>query len=111
MGPGPKAKVLAADIDFYRQRLLSGRGPLAGSEDLTRSEALVEAVFLGLRMLGPGLDLGRFRRDFGEEAFRKLRTKCARYESMGLLSVRGGRVSLRRKALFISDEVSAGLLG
>jgi len=100
-----------ADIDIYREKLLSGRSPVAGSEDLTRGEALVEAVFLGLRMLGPGLDLGRFRRDFGDEAFLALRSRCARYESMGLLRVSGGRAALCKKALFISNEVSAGLLG
>ncbi len=100
-----------ADINTYRERLLSGRGPAAGSEDLTRDEALVEAVFLGLRMPGTGLDLGRFRRDFGDEAYHALRSRCARYESMGLLRVSGGRAALCDGALFISNEVSAGLLG
>jgi len=97
--------------ETYRERLLSGLSPVEGCEDLTQDEALVEAVFLGLRMPGQGLDLARLGRNFGKETMALLRTRCERYASLGLMEVNGNEAVLSRRAFFVSNEVMAGLLG
>ncbi len=97
------------DLKRYKDMLARGN-PCAGSELLTREEAMVEAVFLGLRMPGAGLDLSRYERDFGRDEKERLLDRCALYETSGHLISGNGRIRLSSAALFICDEVCANLV-
>ncbi len=98
-----------ADIETYKRALGKG-SPAAGSEILSRDEAMVEAVLLGMRMLDKGIDLKRFTSDFGAQARRRLLEKCRDLEGRGFVHIRDERVVLDRSALFTSNEVCLALV-
>jgi len=98
------------DIESYKRALGAGGSPLAGFELLSREEAMLEAVLLGLRMLDRGLDLNSYERAFGRKAREKLLAKCIDLEADGLLHIQGNKALLDKSALFISNEVCLGLV-
>lgn len=97
------------ELSLYEKKVHDGC-PAEGAEILSRDEAVVEAVMLGLRMLDNGIDVTRFREAFGEGAWQRLRGKCFEYERQGLLRVTSERVLLDRSALFTANEVCLGLV-
>jgi len=98
-----------ASIESYKKALLAGC-PLAGFELLSREEARVEAVFLGLRMLEKGMDMDSYRRGFGKEAVAKLLARCRDLEAHGLIHIDDKRVVLDKSAFFTSNEICLRLV-
>lgn len=98
------------DLSLYEKKVSLGEDPAAGSEMLSRDEAMTEAVMLGLRMLDQGIDAAMFRQAFGVKAWERFLSKCLEYERRGLLNVLPERVVLCSGALFTANEVCLGLV-
>lgn len=77
-------------------------------EALTKEESMIEAMMLGLRMTGRGINARDFTLRFGispEHAFREMDALC----EDGLLLKNSGSVLLTRRGMLISDEIFARL--
>jgi len=99
------------DLSGYEAKLNLGNSA-AGSESLSKEEAMTEAVFLGLRMLDKGINVLKFKEVFGEQAWERLYGKCIEYEDRGLIHILTSpqRVVLDKSALFTSNEVCVALV-
>jgi coproporphyrinogen III oxidase-like Fe-S oxidoreductase len=92
------------------RRIDEGGEALAGSETLTREEAMTEALLLGLRMLDKGIEGARFKACFGlypKDAFRE----WAALEREGLVARRGEDLFLTPEGVLVSNEVFLRLRG
>ncbi len=98
-----------ASIEPYKKALGAGT-PLAGFELLSREEARVEAIFLGLRMLEKGMDMDSYRKAFGKGEVDKLRARCRDLEDHGLIHIDDKSVVLDKSAFFTSNEVCLRLV-
>ncbi|MEK6531180.1 MAG: radical SAM family heme chaperone HemW [Deltaproteobacteria bacterium] len=77
-------------------------------EGLTKEESMIEAMMLGLRMPGHGINAGDFALRFGlspEYAFREMDALC----QDGLLVKNSGSILLTERGILISDEIFARL--
>lgn len=94
----------ARDAERY-MALIEGRGDAVdGLEELTRAEALAEALLTGLRMLDRGIDPGPFKERFGSyprEEFRNL----AELEREGFIKSDGEGWLLTQKGVLLANEV------
>ncbi len=85
--------------------LIEERGDAVdGLEELTRAEALAEALLTGLRMLDRGIDPGPFKERFGSyprEEFRNL----AELEREGFIKSDGEGWLLTQKGVLLANEV------
>jgi len=98
-----------ASVERYSALITRGGGARAFTERLGRSEAMVESLMLGLRMLEKGVEAGPFRRSFGllpAEAF----PRSAALVSQGLLRLRQDDLLLTEKGVLLSDSVFAELV-
>jgi oxygen-independent coproporphyrinogen-3 oxidase len=103
------------DPDEYL-RLVEEKGSArVGGEELSREEAIVERVMLGLRMLGDGgegidgIDGKKFKDSFGKYPMEEL-AEWKTLEEEGLLLITGQDVRLTTKGALLSDEVFLRLL-
>jgi putative oxygen-independent coproporphyrinogen III oxidase len=92
--------------DPYRyMTLIEEKGEAAaGSETLTREEAMTESLMLGLRMLDRGIDATAFKGLFGvypKEAF----GNWAVLKDEGLIEERGEDLALTPEGVLLSNEV------
>jgi oxygen-independent coproporphyrinogen-3 oxidase len=95
----------AHDAAGYVQSIASGKIPVEQWEVISRSQALEEELFLGLRQLA-GIDLDRLQKCYGvliSDRFQPL-------ESSGLLERDGSVVRLAPKHLSISNEIFVELM-
>jgi len=97
------------EIENYKSALSRG-SPVAGSETLTRDEAMVEAVLLGLRMLERGIDIKSFSAKFGKEAGDNLLARCRGFEEAGFVHIHEDKVVLDRSVYFTSNEICLSLV-
>ncbi len=97
----------------YLGKIELGASSVAGGETLTRHQAMIEAVMLGLRMLGSGIDAGVFKDRFGQWPLEAL-DKAAMLEREGLLRFTGAHlkadgkdsnIALTQKGVLLSNEV------
>jgi len=84
-------------------------GVKATRTPVPRSEAIEETVFLGLRM-SEGIDLDRFRREFGVRFEEEFGGRAGEMESLGLLRVENGRAALTERGFSLSEKVIERLL-
>jgi oxygen-independent coproporphyrinogen-3 oxidase len=77
---------------------------------VSREQALEEALFLGLRLVG-GVELGELSEEFGLKATTVLREELAELANDGLVEVREGRLRLTVRGRLVSNEVFARLIG
>lgn len=88
----------------YMERVESGGSPKEAEEELSREDAMFEAVMLGLRKVGEGVDGERFAEKFGlypAEAF----TGWEGAFSERLIISRGRDMALTEKGLLFLNEV------
>jgi len=71
--------------------------------------AMSEFLLMGLR-LRDGVSLAEFRRRFGRELLDTFAGPLAELSELGLVEVRGGRLRLTRRGLFLANEVFVRLL-
>lgn len=90
----------ARDWAAYRERLLAGRSPEEGREQIDAATQALEATWLGLRT-NVGLDLGA-RSD-------EARALVREWERAGLARVSGGRVRLTASGWLLLDRLAVEL--
>jgi oxygen-independent coproporphyrinogen-3 oxidase len=95
----------AHDPASYTAAIVQGRFPIEQRETLTRSQALEEELFLGLRQLA-GIDLARIESKYGAS----LRPRVEELRAQGLLEWHGTRLRLAPNRLTVSNEVFVNLL-
>ena len=93
------------DPASYTAAIVQGRFPIEQRETLTRSQALEEELFLGLRQLA-GIDLARIESKYGAS----LRPRVEELRAQGLLEWHGTRLRLAPNRLTVSNEVFVNLL-
>lgn len=91
-----------SDVNKYLRTLKEGRLPVEEGSEISREDAMKEAVFLGLRKM-EGLNIKKLTEDLRtdiEEASKELIAE-------GLLESEGGYIRLTRKGIVISNTVIA----
>ncbi|MEK6760256.1 MAG: radical SAM family heme chaperone HemW [Deltaproteobacteria bacterium] len=88
----------------YMDKVEGQGAALSGSEELTRGEALHEAVVLGLRMLGRGVDAVAFKKRFGIYP-REALTGCDELVGRNLVRFTGEDMCLTDEGALLSNEV------
>lgn len=97
------------DPDEYMRLVEEDGSARVGGEELTKEEAVVERVMLGLRMLNAGVDGKSFSRRFGLSTKEALPGWKALAEE-GLVRFSGEDLLLTPKGVVVSDEVFFRLL-
>lgn len=92
------------DVDRYLGDLKSGRIPEEWRTLLTEREAMAEWLFLGLRML-EGIEMERFRAEFGVPLDRVYAAEVKELCSLGLLEAIHGRLRLAPGGVILSNRV------
>lgn len=93
-----------ADVGEYARRLRVGQSVCEGSETVNSGEAATEMVMLALRT-SRGLDLERYCREFGSDAFARLMVRTKQLQRSDLLIQNKGRIRLTRRGFLVSNEV------
>lgn len=88
----------------YMDRVARGGSPVEAIEELTREEAMNEAVMLGLRMSGRGLDGEAFTQRFGLTPWQAF-SGWDELISGGLVEARCEGLLLTRKGLLFLNEI------
>ncbi len=98
------------DLDRYRQCLEKGQVPEDGRETLSREQEMIEALFLGLRLID-GIDIDGFERRFGERLEPLLGPVLAGLEEEGMVIRWPSRLALTPAGLLVADGVVRRLIG
>jgi oxygen-independent coproporphyrinogen-3 oxidase len=77
---------------------------------LNEREASAEALYLGLRLLGRGVDLGEHRARFGADVRAEYRDDLRRFSEAGLVELRGDVLRLTPQGALLSNEVFAAFV-
>ena len=96
----------AHDPAAYVAAIEQGRLPIEQREEVTRTQALEEEMFLGLRQL-EGIDLARIERQYDVQLATRASKSCAR---KAWSSATGRCVRLAPGRLTVSNEVFVALL-
>ncbi|MGH9705320.1 MAG: radical SAM family heme chaperone HemW [Candidatus Acidiferrales bacterium] len=94
------------DAGKYVSCIGQGTSPREQIAPVTRSQALDEEFFLGLRQL-EGVDLGRIEREYHVN----MRDRASALAAQGLVELDGSRLRLAPGRLAVSNEVFVELLG
>jgi oxygen-independent coproporphyrinogen-3 oxidase len=98
-----------SDVNRYIACLKKGKPPIQAAETLTKSQQIMEAVYLGLRTV-EGIDMPRFKKKFGI-AFEKLFSAALPdIISHGWVSLSKTRCALTTRGMLLLDSVSAKLI-
>ena len=95
-----------SEPDTYVEGIMARRGGVEGREELTRENALLETLFLGLRTT-EGIEIAPFRERFGLSPAECL--PMERLTGRGLISSDNGWLRLTQDGILLSDEVFAHL--
>ncbi len=91
------------DIKAYDQRILQeDRLPLEGEEELSIEQKMIEAILLGLRKC-EGLEIERFRRQFGLDFFETFREPLS--QTSDFIVNDGQKITLTRQGLFLYNRI------
>lgn len=96
-----------ANVGNYADRLKRGALPIAGEEALSRETLMVERLFLGLR--SDGIDLRRFRADFGDQLLTRQESLISHLVAEKLVTLQDGTMRATPRGYLICDEMSARL--
>jgi len=97
-----------ANISTYIKQLMTGKLPVASTESLSTDSLMTEHLFLGLR--STGLDLGEFRREFGDSLVARHATLIQGLVDANIATVVSDVLRLTPRGYLICDEVSARLV-
>lgn len=90
------------DPYLYMELAHKGKGAIAGSEILTKEQAIAEGIFLGLRVI-EGIDEKEFEARFGVRVGDAMDVEG--FISKGLLVRQGGVLRLTQRGILLSNEV------
>lgn len=93
-----------ADTAEYVRRLSLGLTAIEAEETVGAASAARETLLLGLRTVR-GVDLCRFKREYGAGLLKHLEENIGTLEATGLLLVTEGRLMLIGRGFTLSDEV------
>ncbi|MBF0497623.1 MAG: radical SAM family heme chaperone HemW [Deltaproteobacteria bacterium] len=93
-----------SSVSGYIEAITDGRAPLAGSETLTREQRILEAVYLGLRLV-EGIDLTAFESVFQVTVQDLFGLHWAGLLASDILEIKNGRLRLTEKGLLLADAV------
>ncbi|HEX5760472.1 MAG TPA: radical SAM family heme chaperone HemW [Thermoanaerobaculia bacterium] len=96
-------------LDAWERRVAAGERPLAGSEELGRTELALEALLLGLRT-AEGVDLAVLRRRYGVDLSAANGPLLARLAADGLAALAGGRLVPSPAGLAVADGLAAAFV-
>jgi oxygen-independent coproporphyrinogen-3 oxidase len=97
-----------SDTVKYTQRLSGGRSIIDARETIGLLPSARETILLGLRTR-KGLDLVRFKREFGADLLRQLERNAMPLRDAGILSLAEGRLRLTDSGILLSNEALARL--
>ena len=97
-----------SDTTEYSQRLSSGRSAIDAEETIGLVPSARETILLGLRTM-KGLDLHRFKMEFGEDLLRRLERNAVPLRDAGLIGLTEGRIRLTDRGILLSNEALARL--
>jgi oxygen-independent coproporphyrinogen-3 oxidase len=106
----PRRSWNIADLGAYIARLEQGAMPEEARETLTRSQQMIETVFLGLR-LAAGIDLAAFARQFGAPLESLAAAVLPGLVADGYLRRTPTRLAPTRRGMRMHDSLSARLIG
>jgi len=97
-----------ADSAEYSRRMAAGVSAVEGSEVPGQEQASRETLMLSLRTMR-GLDLDRYRREYGPRTAGRLEAAMVPLQAAGLLQVHDGRVTLSERGILLSNEALSRL--
>jgi len=89
----------------YEKRIEAGERPIAGSEELMRSDLALEALMLGLRTVD-GIDLVVFRERYGVDLLKRNEPLVERLVGEGLLKQEGDVLVPTLAGLAVTDSLA-----
>ena len=98
-----------ANTDNVQTYINADGHPPFTTETLSDSERANETVFTALRT-AKGLDLRRFRKQFGDDALRYILQQAARHLATHRLVREGDTLRLSKEGVFVSDSIVADLM-
>ncbi|MBW8874502.1 MAG: radical SAM family heme chaperone HemW [Acidobacteria bacterium] len=113
LGVGPSAHSFSGMRRWWNERTLkpyearigTGEKPIAGSEELTRSDLALETLMLGLRTVD-GIDLISFRDSYGVDLLKRNEPLVERLVREGLLKVEGNVLVPTLAGLAVTDSLA-----
>ncbi|MBF0551870.1 MAG: radical SAM family heme chaperone HemW [Deltaproteobacteria bacterium] len=93
-----------SSVSGYIEAITDGRGPVAGSETLTREQRILEAVYLDLRLI-EGIDLAAFESVFQVTVQHLFGPHWAGLLASNILEINNGWLRLTEKGLLLADAV------
>ncbi len=106
----PRRSWNVSDLEVYLARLAQGALPEEEREELTRTQEMIETVFLGLRLTA-GIDLAAFARRFATPLEVRAAEVLPALVADGCLRRTPGCLALTRRGMLLHDSVSARLTG
>ncbi len=96
------------DVRRYIEELAAGRLPLSGREMLSRSQLMMEAIYLGLRQT-EGINIDAFEEKFGVNFHQRFIETLKGLEEKGLIGTAQNRCALTRKGMLFLDSITSML--
>jgi oxygen-independent coproporphyrinogen-3 oxidase len=98
-----------SDVPDYINELAAGRLPPSGREMLSRSQLMMEAIFLGLRQT-EGININAFEEKFGVNFHQRFIGTLRSLEERGLIGTAQNRCALTRKGMLYLDSIASLLV-
>jgi oxygen-independent coproporphyrinogen-3 oxidase len=98
------------DVRRYVEMIERERSAVVEQTTLDAREASAEALFLGLRLLRRGVDLGEHRARFGADVRADYRDDLRRFSEAGLIELSGDLLRLTPTGALLSNEVFAAFV-
>jgi putative oxygen-independent coproporphyrinogen III oxidase len=113
LGVGPSAHSFSGSrrwwnekkLGPYEMRIDAGQKPIEGSEELSQSDLVLEALMLGLRT-ADGIDLPSFRERYGMDLLKDNEPLVERLAGEGLLKLEGGVLVPTLAGLAVTDSLA-----
>ncbi len=97
-----------SDVPDYINELAAGRLPPSGREMLSRSQLMMEAIYLGLRQT-EGININAFEEKFGVNFHQRFIETLRSLEERGLIGTAQNRCALTRKGMLFLDSITSML--
>ncbi|MGD8658623.1 MAG: radical SAM family heme chaperone HemW [Desulfobacterales bacterium] len=114
IGLGPSAHSFIEPVRYWNHRSLAtylrqiedGKSAIAEKESLTKTQTMIEAIFLGFRTIW-GINLAEFQAKFGINFTHTFSKPIAELEKQGMIEINEGHCVLTRKGLLFTDSIAS----
>ncbi len=90
----------------YLRQIEDGKSAMAEKESLTKTQIMIETIFLGLRTTW-GINLAEFQARFGINFADTFSKPIAELEKQGMIEINEGHCVLTRKGLLFTDSIAS----